>query len=152
MTVTHSTFVIERSYEATPAQVFAAFADPAAKARWFTGPDEHVSQGHSLDFRVGGTEEVAGGPAGGPVFGYTARYQDIVPDERIVSTYEMHMDGRRISVSLASVQFEAKGTGTLLTYTEHGAFLDGLETAAQREHGTGELLDKLGEALAGASV
>ena len=28
--------------------------------------------------------------------------------------------------------------------TEQGAFLDGHDTNAQREHGTGELLDKLG--------
>jgi uncharacterized protein YndB with AHSA1/START domain len=37
--VTHATFVIERTYEATPARVFAAWADPKAKARWFVGPD-----------------------------------------------------------------------------------------------------------------
>jgi hypothetical protein len=32
--------------------------------------------------------------------------------------------------------------------TEHGAFLDGLDTNAQREEGTTQLLDKLGEHLA----
>jgi uncharacterized protein YndB with AHSA1/START domain len=31
--VTHSTFVVERSYDASPARVFAAWADPGAKAR-----------------------------------------------------------------------------------------------------------------------
>ncbi len=33
--VTHATFVVERRYDASPARVFAAWADPAAKARWF---------------------------------------------------------------------------------------------------------------------
>ena len=38
--VTHSTFVVERSYDASPARVFAAWADPGAKARWFASPEE----------------------------------------------------------------------------------------------------------------
>jgi len=50
--VTHATFSLERSYPLPPARVFAAWADPAAKARWFAGPDS----GHELDFRVGGRE------------------------------------------------------------------------------------------------
>ena len=33
--VIHSTFVIERSYAATPERVFRAFADPDKKRRWF---------------------------------------------------------------------------------------------------------------------
>lgn len=33
--VLHSSFTLERSYPATPERVFAAWADPAAKARWF---------------------------------------------------------------------------------------------------------------------
>jgi len=33
--VIHSTFVIERTYPKPPETVFAAFADPAKKSRWF---------------------------------------------------------------------------------------------------------------------
>jgi uncharacterized protein YndB with AHSA1/START domain len=36
---THSTFVIERTSDATPARVFDAWADPVAKAQWF-GPSD----------------------------------------------------------------------------------------------------------------
>jgi uncharacterized protein YndB with AHSA1/START domain len=139
--VEHGTFTLERVYPAPPARVFAAWSDPEAKAQWFGGED------FSLDFRVGGTETNAGGP-----YRYEATYRDIVPDERIVYTTVMSKDSRLMSVSLASIEFATEGDGTRLTLTEHGAFLDGLETAAQREHGTGELLDKLGEALAGARV
>jgi uncharacterized protein YndB with AHSA1/START domain len=148
MTVTHGTFVIERSYDATPQRVFAAWSDPKAKAQWFVGPDEWQSSDHELDFRVGGLEHVSGGsPDGGPRFSYDARYQDIVPDERIVTTYEMHMDDVRISVSVATVEFRPEGSGTRLVLTEQGAFLDGHDTPAQREHGTRELLENLGKAL-----
>jgi len=45
----HTTFVIERSYAAAPARVFGAWAEPAAKARWFNGPGEWLIEGYELD-------------------------------------------------------------------------------------------------------
>jgi hypothetical protein len=46
-------------------------------------------------------------------------------------------------VSLTTVEVRPDGDGTRLVFTEHGAFLDGLEDPAEREHGTGVLLDGL---------
>jgi hypothetical protein len=46
------------------------------------------------------------------------------------------------------VEFAAAGQGTELTFTEQGVFLDGGDTLAVREKGTGELLDQLGSVLA----
>ena len=60
----------------------------------------------------------------------------------------MHLDGVKMSVSVATVELIAAGEGTNLRYTEQGVFLDGLDTPQAREHGTGEMLDKLREALA----
>jgi uncharacterized protein YndB with AHSA1/START domain len=140
---THSTFVIERDYDAAPARVFAAWADVNAKSRWF-GPGGGE---HRLDFRVGGREHFEAG-VNGAVYRYDALYEDIVSDERIVYTYNMHRDGRRMSVSVTTVELLPDGTGTHLRYTEQGVFLDGEDTPELREHGTKELLDKLGEALA----
>jgi uncharacterized protein YndB with AHSA1/START domain len=138
--VQHSTFVIERQYEASPEQVFAAWADPSAKAQWF--PKAEV-----FEFRVGGREFNRGGPPGGPIYTFDARYEDIVPDKRIVYSYVMDMDERRISASVVTVEFQRTETGTRLLYTEQGAFLDGLDAPEQREHGTKALLDKLGAVL-----
>jgi uncharacterized protein YndB with AHSA1/START domain len=146
--VVHSTFSIERVYDATPARVFAAWADPTIKRRWFAGPEGWKSGGHELDFRPGGSETESGGPPGGPDHRYHAVYWDIVPNERIVSTYEMHLDDVRISVSLATIEFRAEGDSTRLTLTEQGAYLDGYDDGGSREHGTGELLDALGAELA----
>ncbi len=145
--VTHSTFVIRRTYGASPERVFVAWADPAVKARWFGGPDEWVHGTHTLDFRVGGVERASNGPKGGPMHVFNARYQDIVPNERIVSTYEMYVDETRISVSVATVELRREGDATRLVYTEQGAFLDGQDDPAERERGTRELLDALGAAL-----
>jgi uncharacterized protein YndB with AHSA1/START domain len=148
----HATFVIERTYAASPARVFNAWAEPDAKARWFVGPGGWKESGYELDFRVGGRERVAAGPPGGPVHTYEARYHDIVPGERVVSAYDMYLDDTRISVSLATVEFKPAGAGTRLVYTEQGAFLDGHDIPAQREHGTRELLDNLEAALRGEAA
>jgi uncharacterized protein YndB with AHSA1/START domain len=144
--VTHATFSVERTYDATPARVFEAWADPAAKARWFGNPDGGVEE-YELDFRIGGRERNRGS-VGGQEYTYEALFQDIVPDERIVYSYDMHAGGNRISVSLGTLELEPDGAGTRLTYTEQGAYLDGLDTPEQRESGTGGLFDALAEELA----
>jgi uncharacterized protein YndB with AHSA1/START domain len=147
---THGTFVIERAYDASPARVFAAWADDNAKRRWFGPPDGGGE--YELDFRLGGREHFAVG-VGDALYSYDAVYEDIVDDERIVYTYNMHRDGTRMSVSVSTVEFVESGAGTQLRYTEQGVYLDGIDTPQQREHGTAEMLDKLGEALAqGAGV
>jgi uncharacterized protein YndB with AHSA1/START domain len=143
----HATFVIERVYNATPARVFNAWADPVAKAIWFSGPDEWVTIERASDFRVGGSERVRSGPQGGTVHAFDCRYYDIVPDARIVYSYDLHLDAKRISVSLTTVVFKPADAGTLLIFTEQGVFLDGYDDAAAREQGTRGLLDKLGAAL-----
>lgn len=141
--ITHATFVIEREYPHPPAKVFAAFADPRSKAKWFAGPQEWDKSDHKLDFRIGGKESVSGGPPGGVIHAYNADYWDIVENARIVTSYQMHLDALRISVSLATYEFKQSGTGTKLILTEQGAFLDGYDDAGQREEGTRELLSQL---------
>lgn len=144
--VEHATLVVERTYDASPARVFAAWAEPEAKARWFgSGPDGDAE--FELDFRVGGREFSRGTAPNGSAYTYEARYQDIVPDERIVYSYEMYLEGPRISVSLATVELMADGDRTRLIYTEQGAFLDGLDTPEQRQQGGGGLFDALGKEL-----
>ena len=142
--VEHATFVVERKYEASPERAFAAWADPEAKARWYVVSDAQLE----LDFRVGGRERSRGTAPDGSAYSYEALYQDIVPAERIVYTYDMLLHGTRISVSLATVEFTPEGDGdTRLVFTEQGAFLDGHESPARRAEGMGGLLDALGDEL-----
>ena len=143
----HDTFTFDRHYAAAPARVFQAFADPAAKAKWFGAPGARTED-VSFDFSEGGRETVTTVFDDGTRFGYAATYTDIVPDERIVYTYEMSMNGARISVSVATVEVRAAaGGGTDLVLTEQGVYLDGLDQPKQRLDGTEHLLDALGSSL-----
>ncbi|MEU8638651.1 SRPBCC family protein [Amycolatopsis sp. NPDC048633] len=142
MTVTHATFTLERTYPVPPARVFAAWADQAAKGRWFV-PDGT----HELDFRVGGRETVGATGSDGTALAVTSTYHDIVPEQRIV--YSSTLSGGKVlaTVSVTTVELVAEGEGTRLVLTEQGTFLDGAEEPAWRERGTGDWLDRLGEAL-----
>jgi uncharacterized protein YndB with AHSA1/START domain len=142
--VTHATFSLERSYQVPPARVFAAWAEPAAKARWFA-PDP--DSGHQLDFRVGGREVARGDPEDGPVMTFESLYRDIVPGERIVYTSTLSAGDDVMTVSVTTVEFSAAEGGTRLVLTEQGAFLDGREEPAWREHGTAAQLDALAAEL-----
>src|SRR5580704_15292682 len=145
--VVHATFCIERTYPSSPAQLFKALTDPAAKAKWFTGGSGYTLLARAMDARPGGREHVKGRLESGVVATFDAVYHDVVADERIVYSYEMHLDDRKISVSLATLEIKRAGTHTRLVMTEQGAFLDGHDDAGSREHGSNFLLDALGKSL-----
>jgi uncharacterized protein YndB with AHSA1/START domain len=146
--VTHSTFVLERIYDASPERVFAAWGDPVAKNRWFAAVEDGNAPTMEVDFRVGGTERnVYVSPDGGPTFTYEAVFRDIVPNERIVMTNHMHRDSDRIAVNLVSVEFVAEDDRTRVTLVDHGAYLDGYDRADWREEGTAQELDRLTDEL-----
>jgi uncharacterized protein YndB with AHSA1/START domain len=147
--VVHGDFTVERTYEAPVERVWLALSDEAAKAKWFGGPESQWRPiERSIDFRVGGRERAQGRWESGVVTTFDAIYHDIVPNERIVYSYVMHIDEKKISVSLATMKLNPAGDRrTRLTVTEQGAFLDGYDDAGAREKGTGFLLDKLGASL-----
>jgi uncharacterized protein YndB with AHSA1/START domain len=146
--VVHATFHLERTYEAPVARVWRALTDDTAKQKWFgrAGGGLEWLERH-MDVRVGGTERLKGRWGNGLVSCFDATYYDVIPNQRLVYTYEMHQDDRKISISLATLQLTAKGEKTTLKVTEQGAFLDGYDDAGSREHGTGQLLDMLGASL-----
>lgn len=152
--VIHDMFTIKRSYPAAPGRVFAAFASAEAKNAWGdTGDLGPATDGGSppvFDFRVGGREQF-GIQWQGTDYRYDALYYDIVPDQRLIYSYEMYADGTRISVSVATIEFADCAGGTELTWTEMGAYLDGIDgpkAPALRQEGTAEMLANLPAYLA----
>ena len=154
-TTTHASFVIERSYSASPQRIFAAWANPAAKRAWFVEGDGWDIQSYEIDFREGGKEsskylfrkgeEIFGEKT---VFTNDTVFNEIIPNERIVFTYAMDRNGKRFSVSLATVEIKLAGKGSRLIFSEHGAFFDGADGVQMREQGWQDLLKRLDEHLA----
>ena len=147
--VVHATFSLDRSYDAAPERVFNAFADGDAKAEWFVGArNEWTLVRRAFDFRVGGREHLSGRwHAKGTVSAFDCLYLEIIPNERIIYTYGMHIDDRHISESLATIELRPEGAGTRFRITEQGAYLDGFDGAKGREEGTRILLDRVAQAL-----
>ncbi|HEX4271080.1 MAG TPA: SRPBCC family protein [Rhizomicrobium sp.] len=147
--VTHASFTITRHWKHAPERVFHAFADATAKSKWFAGPPGFERHEKSFDFREGGRETLSGKHATGMVTAFDCIYRDIVPNERIIYSYVMHLDGKKISVSQAAIELTPENGGTKLVLTEYGDYLDGYDDAGSREHGTNWLIDTLEKSLAG---
>jgi uncharacterized protein YndB with AHSA1/START domain len=146
--VVHAIFQLSRTWDAPVERVYRALTDPAAKAKWFEGPSGWELLERTMDVRPGGRERCQGRMASGLVTTFDAVYLDVIPNARLVYSYEMRLDAQKISVSLATMELTTDGPNrTTLKVTEQGAFLDGYDDAGAREHGTGLLLDALGASL-----
>ena len=145
-----NTFVLERSYPKPPKTVFSAFAEERKKRRWFAEREGHQLQQFELDFRVGGTERLkyqmkAGTPVAGMIITNESRYQDIVPERRIVTAATMDLGEKRILISLVTAEFLETDKGTDLILTHQGIYLSGPSglTPQMLEAGWRGLLDSL---------
>jgi uncharacterized protein YndB with AHSA1/START domain len=151
----HSTFVVERNYPKSPERVFAAFADPVQKRRWYAESDSRDLQKFELDFRPGGVEITSGElnhktPVAGMKMVTISTFHDIVPNRRIMQTQLMEMNGRLVSAALITFELLRTTAGTNLRCTHQGVFFDGAGGPQMREHGWNALLDRLGGAMAEA--
>ncbi len=138
-------FILTRDYPAAIERVWDAFADEGQKLRWWGAGDAMEPREWAFDFRVGGRDIAEGAFHDGPVSRYEATYTDIVEHTRIVTTYDMWIDGVHMSTSVASLEFEAIAGGTRFTHGEQGVFFDRFwaDGGVGREQGTRGLLTAL---------
>ncbi|MBC8085634.1 MAG: SRPBCC family protein [Phycisphaerae bacterium] len=155
----HSSFTIERVYQASPDRIFAAFAVPETKRRWFAEGKGWELGEFTSDFRVGGRERSRfsfnagpnppeGAPPNGTPMGNDTVFLDIVPGRRIVFAYSMSVHDTPFSASLATIELYAKDGSTELVLTEQSAFFENSDGPELREQGWKKLLDQLHEELA----
>ncbi len=159
MTITHASFTIERTYNHSPAQVFAAFANEGMKRSWFRDSDDPAAQ-FAMDFRIDGREsslsylgqeEALPPDIRGATIANETVYHDICENNRIVFSYRMAVNGLTMSASLGTVEFAEHTDGTCLTYTEQGAYFPSADGPEMRKDGWTDLLAKLAAELDRAS-
>jgi uncharacterized protein YndB with AHSA1/START domain len=144
-------FTLTRDYTAPLERVWDAFAREDQKLAWWGAPDAIEPSQWAFDFRVGGRDVAQGTFHDGPVSRYEATYTDIVEHVRIVTTYDMWIDGVHMSTSVASLEFEPiplEPNVTRFIHTEHGIFFDQFwADGPKREQGSRGLLQALGNYL-----
>jgi uncharacterized protein YndB with AHSA1/START domain len=148
----HSTFILERTYPATLAEIFAAFTDPAIKRRWFAESPNHTVEAFVTEARSGGSERTAyrfhpGGPLGEALLTSEGIYLDVEPEQRIVIASTMAVNGAPISTAMVTFEFLPTPKGTVVICTHQGAFFENADGPELREAGWRQLLDRLGEVL-----
>lgn len=149
----HDTFTLSRTYPQPQQRVFAAFADPEKKRRWYAAGEHHDIESFELDFRVGGAERALyrfkpGTPFDGATYTHEGVHLDIVRDRRIVIGSAMAMHERRFSASLVTIELVPDGSGTRLVCTHQGAFFEDADGPRMREAGWDKLLQRLATSLA----
>lgn len=146
--VVHDTFVLRRAYPLSVDRLFAAFADPAKKRRWFAEADTHDVEAYEMDFRPGGLERFTyrfrpGTPFPGVELSSEGVFQEIAAGQRVVTASRMLLGGRCISASLITIEITPAGDGCELVCTHQGAFFEGSDGPQMRRAGWETLFDKL---------
>ena len=124
-------------------QVFAQFADSVARQRWGTPSDTAILIYDEANFQIGGRDVFRCGGKNDPRFHGETHYHVIDKGHRIVSSETIDTGGRRLSVSLTTVEFEADGNRTRLRSTVQVSSLDGQDMIEGTKFGTNAALDNL---------
>jgi uncharacterized protein YndB with AHSA1/START domain len=108
--------LIERTYDAPPAQVFAAWTDPALLKQWW-GPPGSVVEVAEVDLRVGGRYRL--GIRRGPHSTYyvSGVYQIVQPPHKLVFTWRWENANTDLGRSLVTIELYAHGDKTNLRLT-----------------------------------
>lgn len=141
--VVQGSFTLKRTYPVPPARLFRAWSDQRELSQWAAPADGWTHATETFDFSIGGVEVSRFGPANEEPYVVNSRFDDIVPNERIVTAFSISKGEARISSTVMCVEFLPVAGGTELVLTESGLFLDGQETPAMRETGTRFQLDQL---------
>ena len=144
----HATITLERAYRAPLERVFSEFADPVARARW-SPPSNDVLIYDETDFREGGRDLFRCGPENDPKFRGETLYHLIVPNQRVISSETVDVNGRRFAVSLNTLELEAAGESTNLKLTVQMVSLVGAGMIEGYESGNKSALENLARHLSG---
>jgi uncharacterized protein YndB with AHSA1/START domain len=143
MPTLHVTLVFEREIPAPPEEVFAAVADPVARANWGTPSDTAVVIYDEANFRDGGQDRFRCGSNSNPNIHGVTRYLEITTHHRVVSSETVTVDGKRLCASLTTLELTPHGKKTALKQTTQLASFIGQDMVNGHTRGTNASLDSL---------
>lgn len=146
--ISQGSFTVERRFSAPPARVFQAWSEPEQMKIWAAPAEGWNFDIDSFDFQTGGETVMRFGPPGDVPYLDMGRYDDIVPNRRIVTAYAISKGDVRISSSVSCLEFLPDAGGTRLRITEIGAYLDGHDSVEIRKGGVSQQMDQLGRYIA----
>jgi len=127
----HAALTIERTYDATPQEVWQAWTDPQALMRWFGPGDTDAMLDAELDVRTGGRYGISFTTLDGEHHHVGGTYQEVQSGRKLVFTWAWRSTPER--ESLVTLLFEPAGSGTHLVF-RHEQFFD---DAAREGHARG---------------
>lgn len=139
----HATIVMERTYNASPARVFAAWSEVEARKRW-SAPAENIRIAYEeADFREGGRDLSRCIEPGNEDYVAAVTYIDIKQDQRIFFVEDITHGKKRVSAALISVELTPKDAATHLLLTMQIASFDGSGMEQGYQFGWNAALDNL---------
>ena len=142
-TLAHATIVMERTYKASPARVFAAWADVEARKRWSAPAESICIVYEESNFQVGGRDVSRCIEPGNADYVATVHYLDIRPDARVVFAEAVAHGNVNVSSALISMELTPAGAATQLTLTMQIVAFDGSKMEDGYQFGWSAALDNL---------
>ncbi len=100
---------LTRVFDAPRELVFETMMDPELIPQWW-GPRRYTTEVGKMDVRVGGKWRFLNRAADGTEHWFNGEYREIVPNERVVQTFEYEPFAGHIQIETAT--FEDLGDGT----------------------------------------
>lgn len=153
MPIHHDTLVFERRIDATPAEVFTAYADRSRREAWSAPSDASEVKIDAVDFRTGGSERGRCGSKGDLRWATEVAYHAVEANRRIVFTEALKEGASILTVALIAFDLQADGErGTKLAVTDQIASFIGPEGVQGHKDGYRQALDNLARCLARGGV
>jgi uncharacterized protein YndB with AHSA1/START domain len=142
-TIAHATIVMERTYNASPARVFAAWSDVEARKRWAAPAEDIRIEYEEADFREGARDLSRCIEPGNEDYIAAVTYIDIKRDQRIAFIEDIAHGKKRVSAALISMELTPQGAATRLLLTMQIASFDQAGMEQGYQFGWNAALDNL---------
>jgi uncharacterized protein YndB with AHSA1/START domain len=140
-------FAMSRVFDAPRELVYQAYTEPAAISKWW-GLRSTTTTVDTMDVRPGGTWRYIQRGEGGEEYAFKGEYREVVPNERLVNTFEFEpMPGHVVVDSAVFEDVDGKTRLTVTSTFDTQEERDGMLQTGM-EDGANESWDRLAEYLA----